>query len=319
MSTQVEPPQVAISPRRFDQSEAGAFIFRSVSPETRRAYAAALKDFFDFVAWADPAVITPADVLAYRDHLIGRKLKPRTVTVRLAVVRSFFSYLVELGRVVRNPATTKLVPPPKIPSGASGRALSKADVLKLLVAPDRRTPEGARDVAMMILMARLSLRLSEVCGLKASSIKAGSKGWVLTCVVKGGREEKWPLPEDVKATVDEYLRLDSSRRELLGTNGPDAWLFQPTVNYRTLVFNKPVSQRHVEKIVAKWADYAGLGRLTPHDLRRTVLTEMLKTYPIQEVQMVSKHRDVRTLMIYNHDRENLERSPVNTFRYEEGS
>jgi hypothetical protein len=32
--------------------------------------------------------------------------------------------------------------------------------------------------------------------------------------------------------------------------------------------------------------------------------------------MASKHRDVRTLMGYDRDRENLERNPVNSFRYD---
>ena len=30
--------------------------------------------------------------------------------------------------------------------------------------------------------------------------------------MKGGREEVWPLPLDVKQSLDKYLRLDASRR-----------------------------------------------------------------------------------------------------------
>jgi integrase len=122
---------------------------------------------------------------------------------------------------------------------------------------------------------------------------------------------------DVKAAIDRYLHLDSSRRIKLGTDGLDSYLFQPHKNHRTLVYDKPLSQRHVEKIVAHVADFAGLGRVTPHDLRRTCLTEMLKKYPAHRVQMVSKHRDLNTLMGYNHDRENLEDNPVNFFSYED--
>lgn len=302
----------------FDERDASAFIYKSLSPDTRRAYRAGLREFFGFVGGVHPSEVTPADVLAYRDRLIERGRKPRTVAARLAVVRSFFSYLVEGGHVARNPASAKLVPPPRAPSTPSGRALSAAQVLNLLRAPDRRTTEGARDHAMMTVMARLGLRLSEVCALRRSSIRPGTVGWVLSVKVKGGREERWPLPAEVRERVEEYLRLDEARRRELGTDGPDAPLFQPTVNYRTLVFNRALSQRHVEKIVARWADYAGLGHVTPHDLRRTLLTEMLKRFPVQEVQMVSKHRDVRTLMVYNHDRENLERNPVNFFSYDEG-
>jgi site-specific recombinase XerC len=68
--------------------------------------------------------------------------RPRTVVARLAVVRSLFSYLVEAGHLSRNSASAKLVPPPKVPASAAGRALSKKEVLHILTAPDRRTPEG---------------------------------------------------------------------------------------------------------------------------------------------------------------------------------
>ena len=301
---------------RYSVTMAHPFIVKSLSAETRKAYAAAIRDFFRFVGHAHPLAVTPEHVIAYRDRLITLQRRPRTVVARLAVVRSFFSYLVEAGQLPRNPASAKLVPPPKVPASAAGRALSKKEVLNILTAPDRRKPEGARDHALMLLMARLSLRLSEVCALKVSSIISGPTGWVLECKVKGGREERWPLPQDVKDRVDEYLRLDAPRRIALGTGGPDAWLFQPHRNHRTLVHAKPLSQRQVQKIVARWADYASVGKVTPHDFRRTAITEMLKTYPIQEVQMASKHRDVRTLMSYDRDRENLERNPVKTFRYD---
>lgn len=300
----------------FDPRAAQPFITKSLSAETRRAYAAAIRDFFLFVGHLHPLAVTPQHVIGYRDRLMAMRRRPRTVVARLAVVRSFFSYLVEAGDLPRNPASAKLVPPPKVPASAAGRALSKQQVLNILTAPDRRTPDGARDHAMMLIMARLSLRLSEVCALKVSSISSGTAGWVLECKVKGGREERWPLPQDVKDRVDEYLRLDAPRRAALGTGGPDAWLFQPHRNHRTLVHDKPLSQRQVQKIVARWADYSGVGKVTPHDFRRTAITEMLKTYSIQDVQMASKHRDVRTLMSYDRDRENLERSPVNSFRYD---
>lgn len=65
----------------------------------------------------------------------------------------------------------------------------------------------------------------------------------------------------------------------------------------------------MQKTVARWADYAGLGNVTPHDLRRTAITEMLKTYPVQEALMASNHRDVQTLMGHGRDHENLERNP----------
>ena len=84
-----------------------------------------------------------------------------------------------------NPASTKLVSPPELPSEPAGRALSAKEVRYLLSGPDREKPDGARDYALMLVMLRLSQRVSEVCSLRASSVKWSHGRWTLRCKVKG--------------------------------------------------------------------------------------------------------------------------------------
>jgi integrase len=168
----------------------------------------------------------------------------------------------------------------------------------------------------MLVMLRLSLRVSEVCSLRASSVKWSHGRWTLRCKVKGGREEVWPLPKDVKEAIDHYLKLDRQRRETVHSDGGDAPLFQPGVNYRTLDFDKPLSTRMVQKIVKRWADYSRLGDLSPHDLRRTAITRALDSgLTYRQVQMMSKHKDPKTVMRYDHGRENLDQNAVNFLLY----
>src|SRR5829696_1419128 len=222
-----------------------------------------------------PAEAVPADVLLWRDRLRSQKKSASTVAFKLSVVRSFFEYLKAAGAVPRNPASTKLVSPPELPSEPVGRALSAKEVRYLLSGPDTEKPDGARDYALMLVMLRLSLRVSEVCSLRASSIKWSHGRWTLRCKVKGGREEVWPLPKEVKEVIDSYLRLDRKRRDVAHSGGEHAYLFQPHTNYRTLEFAKPLSTRMVQKIVKRWAEYSRLGDLSPHDLRRTAITRAL--------------------------------------------
>jgi integrase/recombinase XerD len=308
------PPAAA---RRFDLRGARPFIDRSLSAETRAAYSRALREFFLFAGGAHPADVTPALVIAYRDRLVSSGRKAATVAARLSVVRSFFEHLRAAGAVALNPASTKLVPPPAVADTPAGRALTKREVRHLLAGPDRGRAEGARDYAMLLVMLRLSLRVAEVVRLRASSVRWDGR-WAISCTVKGGREETWPLPPDVKAAIDEYLRLDAPRRALLSSGGPDAYLFQPLTNYRTLQFAKALSRRHVERIVRRWGEYGGLGRVTPHDLRRTIVTRLLdEGHSYRDVQMVTKHRDPKTVMRYDRARENLERNPINSFSYDE--
>ena len=74
----------------------------------------------------------------------------------------------------------------------------------------------------------------------------------------------------------------------------------------------------VQRIVARWADYASLGDLSPHDLRRTAITRSLHSgLTYRQVQMMSKHRDPKTVMRYDRGRENLEQNAVNLLGYEE--
>jgi integrase/recombinase XerD len=303
---------------RFDVKLADGFIYKSISAETRRTYHKAIKDFFSFVRHSHPAGVTPRHVIAYRDHLIEKGRSANTVALKLSVVRSFFDYLVADGCIERNPASTKLVSSPPLPSDPSGRALTPKEVRHLLAGPDRSRAAGARDYALMLLMLRLSLRVTEACTARLSDIKWSHGRWVLKLKVKRGREETWPLPKAVKEAVDDYLKLDRKRRAVLHTDGSGSYIFQPHTNYRTLDFEKPLSSRQAHKIVRRWDEYAVVGKVSPHDLRRTVITKLLndgRSY--REVQMVTKHRDPRSVQRYDHGRENLEQSPVNFLSYDE--
>jgi site-specific recombinase XerD len=304
--------------RQFDLSFADTFIFKSISEATRRTYSIAIKGFFGFVEHMHPTQVTPKHVIAYRDHLINNKKSANTVALKLSILRSFYDFLIADGLLERNPASTRLVSAPPASDTPAGRALTTKEVRHLLSGPDRSTPEGARDYALMLLMLRLSLRVTEACTTRLSFIKWSHGRWTLRLKVKRGREEVWPLPPDVKCAIDYYIELDNERRAALDTGGSDQYVFQPHSNHRTLQFAKPLSSRQAHRIVRRWAEHVGLGHVSPHDLRRTVITKLLndgRSY--REVQMVTKHRDPRSVQRYDHARENLEQNPVNTLSYDD--
>jgi len=304
--------------QKIDARMLTSFVEKSLSAETRRKYRATVEDFARFIGHLSPREVEPTHVAAWRDQMRRRNLHDATIIFKLCVIRSLFEYLKEGGHVERNPASTKVVSPPKESETTKGRALSPKEVRHLLAGPDQSKAEGARDYAVMLLMLRLGLRVGEVCALKASGVKWEQGRWTLRCKVKGGRTEVWPLPPDIKKAIERYLELDRKRRQLVGSDGDNAFLFQPMVNYRTLQFAKGISTRMAQYIVGRWADYAGIGKVSPHDLRRTIVTEMLnRGYTYREVQMVTKHKDPKTIMKYDKARENLEANPVNKFSYED--
>ena len=302
----------------FNPRTAAPFINKSISAETRRLYHRVIREFFAFAGYKHESLINAEDILRWRDELISKGRKASTVTLKLSILRSFFEYLRAYGHIALNPASTRLVAPPPVQEGLAGRALVSKEARHLFASPDRNKPEGARDYAIILIMGRMSLRVGEVASLKASSITWSHGRAIIKFKVKGGRERTLPLPADVKSAIDDYMRLDRQRRKMLNTGGADTWLFQPHTNARTLVYNKPLSTRMIGKIVKKYADYAGIGDLSPHDLRRTAITRALEQgFSIREVQMMSGHKDIRSLMKYDHGRENLEKNPVNKLHYDD--
>jgi integrase/recombinase XerD len=58
--------------------------------------------------------------------------------------------------------------------------------------------------------------------------------------------------------------------------------------------------------------------LSPHDLRRTAITRALESgLTYRQVQMMSGHKDPKTVMRYDHGRENMEQNAVNFLDYGE--
>ncbi len=313
----ITPDRVPAS-EKFDAKAMTPFFERSVSEETRRAYRRVAKEFFVYFRFKHPAEITQGDVQKWRDHLIALKKSDATVRLKLSVIRSMFDYLKIAGIVENNPALTKLVRPPAQSEDLRGRALTNKEVNYLLAGPDQSTAEGARDYALILLMLRTSLRVGEACSLKASSVRWSHGRWTLKFKVKGGRERTIPLPPEVKKVIDDYLRLDRDRRRLQKCDGAEAFIFQPSTNYRTLEFNKPISTQTAWNIVKKWGEFGGIGKISPHDLRRTAITKALdQGLSYRQVQMMTGHKDPKTVMRYDHGRENLEQNAVNFLNYQD--
>jgi integrase len=278
-----------------------------------------VREFFRFAGASRPlAEITPQDVQRWRDGLIAQKKSAATVAFKLSIVRSLFDYLQVGGYVSRNPALSKLVPVPAVSDDLRGRALTAKEVRYLLSGPDREKATGARDYALLLLMLRTSIRVSEACNLRLSQVKWSHGRWVIKFKVKGGRERTQPIPNEVKKAIDEYLKLDRTRRSLQHSDGEEQFIFQPHTNYRTLEFNKPLSATMAWQLVRKWGRFTGVGKLSPHDLRRTAITKALEQgLSYRQVQMMSGHRDPKTVMRYDHGRENLEQNAANFLQYDE--
>ena len=116
-------------------------------------------------------------------------------------MRSFFKFLVREGVLPASPVSEVRAP-------SIGRPLPKyltvTEVEKLLDAPDRATPEGMRDRAMLLLLYAAGLRASEVVSLRMENVDANAS--FLRVFGKGGKERVVPVAEAALSALGEYLK-----------------------------------------------------------------------------------------------------------------
>src|SRR5438132_1513681 len=92
---------------------AGQLATANRSVRTIRGYLIDLGQFLEWLRERDPLGIGEVDVRRFAHRMQSAGLAPRTRARRTTAVREWYKYLVDTGRLARNPAE-KIVPP-KIP------------------------------------------------------------------------------------------------------------------------------------------------------------------------------------------------------------
>jgi integrase len=303
---------------RLNGRIAAQFINKSNSELTRKNYLSNLRQFILYSGKKDALDVRVDDVLAWRDSMIRKGFAPSTIETKLATVSALFEYFRDYGIINRNPATAKLVSRPEKPlQSPKGKALTVKEVRYLLYTINRDNPIDIRDFAIVYSILRLSLRVSEICHLKVSDFKKDGRFWVINYRSKGGKRQRQPLPKDVKQVIDDYLEADRINRRDTKTGGENAYIFQADISRRNFGASEPLTTRHIWYIVKRRAELAGLGKLSPHDLRRTAITKAFQqNTPVTSILNMTKHKSVETLMIYNKGLDNLENNAVHTLNYD---
>jgi len=213
----------------------------------------------------------------------GRKDAQHTATG----LRSFLGFLLQQGRITTNLAAAV----PTVagwPLSQLPRFLEAEQVEEVLRSCDRRTKVGKRDYAILLLLARLGLRSSEVVKLSLDDIdwRAGE----LLVRGKGDRIDKMPLLQDVGQALVAYLRMarpDSScRRVFLRRFAP----YEGLSGAGTLggIVRTAMNRAHIQ------APHRGA-----HVLRHSLATRMLgHGASLAQIGHVLRHQYVGSTQIY---------------------
>ncbi|TKW60538.1 MAG: tyrosine recombinase [Blastochloris viridis] len=258
-------------------------VMKGASPHTVAAYGRDIKDFLVFVQTV-PADVGVADVERWLVNLSKNDNGARSVARKLSAVRGFYRFLMERGWVQDDP--TEAVPLPKLPQTLP-KALSVADVKRLLLAPLGSTPAEVRLRLIIQLLYATGLRVTELCNLTLDAVADG-EGVILRVTGKGGKTRMVPLGDVAAHTLRVYMA--DARPKMRGSTGP--WLFASPDGH------KPLTRVRVFQLLKDAGARVGV-EVAPHHLRHTFATHLLQNdADLRAVQVMLGHASLNTTQIY---------------------
>lgn len=189
---------------------------RGVCAGTRRNYARFGGAFLQTVFADGPVMVAEIGVRDVVDFVGGlsRRYRPRTVELAASALRSFFRFLRAEG--LRGDRLEDAVPMvPHRPTGLV-RHLAPEQFEQLIASLDSSSPRRRRDRAIILCVARLGLRATEVVQLQLEDVD-WRNATVRVCARKTGHGALLPLTGEVGTALADYLqhgRPDTPARQV---------------------------------------------------------------------------------------------------------
>ena len=243
------------------------------SRHTARAYESDIDRFRAHVG-KPMRFITASDIVDYAGTLAH--LKRSSQYRMLSAVKSLFTYAMQLGYVVLNPAAVLRMPKPV--DDRASKIISCETVAALIEA----APVG-RDRLICKTLYLCGLRESELIGLRVMDLRKGADAWTLSVLGKGDKVRHIAMPEDL---ADEL-------------NGHATSSLGETRIFRSARGN-PLSASDIYRIVVKAGKAVG-HRVTPHGLRHAHASHALDNgAPIHLVRETLGHSSLAVTSTYTH-------------------
>jgi integrase/recombinase XerD len=172
--------------------------------------------------------------------------------------------------------------------------LTEAEAARLVDAISGDGPIAARNRALVSMLWRSGLRITELLALKPSDVDLAA-GTVRVLNGKGG--------EDRVSTIDwrciGHVRYWEGVRRELGLNGRQR-LFCSIGKGETRRPGRPMHPSYVRRLLPKLAARAGIEkRCHPHGMRHTFSNELLdRGVPLQHISAALGHRHISTTDLY---------------------
>lgn len=263
------------------------------SVHSRRSYRTGLERFFTWirVEGSTPA-FSKALVGQYRSALLADGLSSSTINLRLSPIRKLAREMADNGLL--DPviaAAIERVPGVETRGHRIGNWLTRDQANDLLNAPDPKTLAGKRDRAILALLIGCGLRRAELLRIDLENLEQREGRWVLPDMVgKGNRLRTVTIPAGVKARIDLWVQAAGI------TEGR---LFRPVTQAGALGGTEIRDEKAIWRLVVRYARETELGKLAPHDLRRTCAKLCRKAGgELEQIQLLLGHASVQTTERY---------------------
>ncbi|ADG82402.1 tyrosine recombinase XerC [Thermincola ferriacetica] len=270
---------------------------KNASEKTLQSYQTDLFQMVDFIS--AEINITPENLQPDRvDHLVIRKflaelqrrgLSRSTIARKLAAMRTFFRFLCREEVITRNPLIE--VATPKVEKRLP-QFLYQDDIRNLIEAPERNTPRGLRDRAILETLYASGIRVSELVNLDMTDIDLNT-GYVRV-MGKGAKERVVPLGQFAINALKAYLTHGRTRLACRSKEPSEA-VFLNKAGQR-------ISVRSIRDIVNKYVRKISIRqRVSPHIIRHSFATHLLDAgADLRTVQELLGHVKMSTTQIYTH-------------------
>ena len=251
-----------------------------------------IKHFLIFLAESggtDAGCLTDASA---HDYILTKASNhANSVQSILTAIRCFYRHLHLAGLLGRDLTATVPSPKPYHAPELPG-TWTADDVDALLTSIDRGSPVGKRDYAMLLMVARLGLRASDIKALRVTDLDWDARSISIT-QHKTGVPLELPLLDDVGWAVIDYLRggrpAGAACPELFVRHNAPFGAFGDTSNLTYILSNR-----------ARAAGVKTPGdRKTLHSLRHALARRLLEqSVPIDDISRILGHVNKRTTSIY---------------------
>ncbi len=292
----------------------GEFARRYANAKTRQQYVAELTALFASTGCSHPSQLTEADVLSW----CGGNGKPpanNTIRNRLSRVCTFLRWCVRTGEA--DPGLVEALASrdnplrriPRLYGKVQGRYparwLTRDEAFTKLLGTCTDGEPGMRD-QLVLRLGLAGMRSAEIINLRIGDLHLDQQPPQITWIGKASRSRQLVPGRSLVALLCRYLEAyaDGVGRPLQPSD-PVVCRAKPGTGHGQVSWGHPIARTcSVQRILSIRAGQAGLGHMSPHDLRRSAAGILHRStddtgahhFDLLDIQKVLGHADPATTM-----------------------